>query len=369
MQELLIVLQRLIHIIGFKLGDYLMSRFLLLLSIILLTLTACTPIASGTTNTRTSTSIVVTVSASTAAVGTAEPVLITPLPSDYTPPPTPVLPTPTLIQTLPGGLGHTELKYRVLAEFPDFFYCYPDYYPIGRGDELGLALQRFPELQANPEEFNVILAHNNLTGLSTFSNDQKLLIYREHKKLAALHFELTANGYSFQLQVAKTEGKGELITGIIDGQGRITIQQRTPSYATCPICLAAGTLIDTPTGPIPVQNLRMGTFVWTMDRAGARVAKPVIQVGKTVVPPTHQVVHLVLDDGREVWVSPGHPTADWRSVGQLKVGDSLDGGMILSVEQVRYTGYATYDLLPAGETGFYWANGILLASTLKDIHK
>jgi hypothetical protein len=27
--------------------------------------------------------------------------------------------------------------------------------------------------------------------------------------------------------------------------------------------------------------------------------------------------------------------------------------------------YATYDLLLAGDTGFYWANGVLLASTLK----
>ncbi len=25
---------------------------------------------------------------------------------------------------------------------------------------------------------------------------------------------------------------------------------------------------------------------------------------------------------------------------------------------------ATYDLLPSGGTGFYWANGVLLASTL-----
>lgn len=346
-----------------------MSRLFLSLSIIVLTLTACAPTVSGTTTTSTSASIVGTVSAITASFGTAEPVLITPLPPDYTPPPTPVLPTLTPIPTLPGGIGPTELKYRVLAEFPDFFYCDPDYYPLGRGDELGLALQRFPELQANPEEFNGILTHNALTGLSTFNNDQKLLIYREHKKLAALQFTLTADGYSFQLQVAKTEGKGEIITGSIDGQGRITIQQRTPSFATCPICLAAGTLIDTPTGPIPVQNLRVGTIVWTMNSAGARVAQPVLQVGKTVVPPAHLVVHLVLDDGREAWVSPGHPTGDGRRVGQLEVGDSLDGGLVLSVERVRYTGYATYDLLPAGETGYYWANGILLASTLKDIHQ
>jgi len=31
----------------------------------------------------------------------------------------------------------------------------------------------------------------------------------------------------------------------------------------------------------------------------------------------------------------------------------------------RYAGEKTYDLLPAGDTGVYWANGILLGSTLK----
>jgi hypothetical protein len=263
--------------------------------------------------------------------------------------------------------GPTDLKYQVLAEFPDFFFCDPDYYPVGRGDELALALQRFPELQANPEEFNTILAHNHLASLSTFSDDQKLLIYREHKKLTALSFQLGPNSYSFQLQSAKTEGKGELITGTIDRQGKITVQQRTSSFATCPICLAAGTLIDTPASPIPVQNIGVGTIVWTIDRAGVRVAQPVIQVGKTVAPPSHEMVHLVLDDGREIWVSPGHPTPDGRRVGQINPGDTLDGGVIRSAERVRYSGYFTYDLLPAGETGFYWANGILFASTLNDI--
>jgi hypothetical protein len=36
----------------------------------------------------------------------------------------------------------------------------------------------------------------------------------------------------------------------------------------------------------------------------------------------------------------------------------------VSVERAAYGQPATYDVLPAGDTGFYWANGILLASTL-----
>ncbi|MGE5223642.1 MAG: Hint domain-containing protein [Omnitrophica WOR_2 bacterium] len=329
----------------------------------ILLLAACAPTPSG--NPTTSGSISAgTAIVSTGIAGTAVPIFITTLPPNYTPPPSPVPPTLTPIPTLAGGLSPTELKYRVLEQFPNFFFCDPDYYPIARADELDLARQRFPEIQANPEEFNAILAHNHLTGISTFNDDQILLIYREHKKLAALHFELSGGSYQFQLQAAKTEGSGELVTGTIDSQGSITVLKREPSIATCPICLAYGTLIDTPAGPVPIQDLRAGTPVWTLDRSGARVAAPVIQVGKTIVPDAHQVVHLVLDDGREVWVSAGHPSAGGLKVGQLQVGDSLDGGTVLSANLMKYTGYATYDLLPAGETGFYWANGIMLASTL-----
>ena len=35
-----------------------------------------------------------------------------------------------------------------------------------------------------------------------------------------------------------------------------------------------------------------------------------------------------------------------------------------SVGRVRYDGGATFDILPAGATGLYWANGVLLGSTL-----
>ena len=340
-----------------------MPRHALALTIgLALILTACAPIASGTAGP--ATPIASAGSISTASIETVEPVFITPLPPDYTPPPTPLPPTLTPIPTLPGGLEPTELKYRILAQFPDLFFCDPDYYPIARADELELARQRFPELQANTEEFNAILARKDLAGVSTFTDDQKLLIYREHKKLAAIPFELAGSSYRFQIQVAKTEGEGELITGLIDSQGSITVLQRTPSITTCPICLAAGTLIDTPAGPLPVQSLRLDTLVWTMDAAGERTAQPLVQIGKAVAPADHRVVHLVLEDGRELWVSPGHPTAEGLAVGQLQVGDRLAGGIILSAERVRYTGSATYDLLPGGETGLYWANGILLASTL-----
>jgi len=74
--------------------------------------------------------------------------------------------------------------------------------------------------------------------------------------------------------------------------------------------------------------------------------------------------HRGLADGRELLASPGHKTADGRVLGSLAAGDRLDGSTIKLWELVPYSGDRTYDLLPAGATGAYWANGVLLGSTL-----
>ena len=52
------------------------------------------------------------------------------------------------------------------------------------------------------------------------------------------------------------------------------------------------------------------------------------------------------------------------ALGDLKVSDLLDGARVILIERLPYKGTATYDLLPSGDTGFYWANGILMGSTL-----
>ena len=132
----------------------------------------------------------------------------------------------------------------------------------------------------------------------------------------------------------------------------------------CPICLAEDTLIATPSGEVAVQNIGEGMTVWTADASGARVAAKILEVSRTPVPSTHRVVHLILEDGRELLVSPGHPTADGRTMGDLKSGDTIDGSRVITADLVPYSKGFTYDLLPAGATGFYWADGILIGSTL-----
>jgi hypothetical protein len=250
-----------------------------------------------------------------------------------------------------------------LEQYPDFFFCDPDIYPVARADETQLALQHFDELQANTDEFQSILAHNGMSGVTSFTDEQKLQIYRDHKKLAAMLFEPSGDKYQFQLRTADQQ-QGFAIKGLIDAAGNITVQEKTPTVATCPICLASWTSIDTPRGGVRVTDLNVGDLVWTVNAKGARVAAPILLVASVQVPPTHQMVHLELTDGRELWASAGHPTADGRTLGDLQVGEALDGGVVTLAERVPYGQPATYDLLPAGATGWYWADGILLGSTL-----
>ncbi len=243
--------------------------------------------------------------------------------------PVPTSEPPTAIPTLAGGLSITELKYMVLDQFPDFFFCDPDLYPVARMDETDLALQAFPDLQADQEEFQAILKNLGLSDQATFTDEQKLLIYREHKRLNAIVFQPVGGRYQFQIQTGSEGQQGTAITGTIDGSGSIQISQREAGFPSCPICLAGGTLIDAPGGAVRVEDLQVGDPVWTQDEAGRRVIGFVLQTGHVKVPSTHQMVHILLNDGRELWASPGHPTADGRQLGMLKAGEFLDGARII----------------------------------------
>ncbi len=274
-------------------------------------------------------------------------------------------PTAPLFPPSPSaGLSPTQLKYRLLAQFPDLFFCDPDYYPVARADEAVLALQRFPEIQANAEEFQAILQYLGLSGTTAFSDEQKLAIYRQHKRLAAIELVPFGDGYRFRLRTADQTGRGFVFSGSLGADGEVKIESKQPGIATCPICLAAQTRIDTPNGPVNVEDLRVGDIVWTMDSSGRRSAAALLGVVRRPARAGQEVVHLLLSDGREIWASPFHPTADGRTLGSLRAGDGLDGARVVRMEYAPYMQAFTYDVLPSGSSGLYWANGILLASTL-----
>lgn len=283
-----------------------------------------------------------------------------------TPSPPPA-PTPT---PLPSPLTVAELKYRIIDQLGRPSFCDRDFYPVGR-DELAAARERFDEMRADEEAFLAIVFRLGLAELSHFSDAELLAIYRDYKMLGAVELApdpADPSRHRFEIRVTGPQRPVSdlLVDGTIDAGGVIEVaQQSDVGPLICPICLARGALIDTPSGPTPVEGLRPGMVVWTVDEHGVRVAGTVQRWGSTPVGSSHRVVHLVLDDGREMRASPGHPLADGRRLGDLAPGDIVDGARVVAAELVVYDGGATFDLLPSGPTGIYFANGIPLASTLR----
>lgn len=159
-----------------------------------------------------------------------------------------------------------------------------------------------------------------------------------------------------------------------DPQGPIEMGPRCldpdPDTNTCPqgcaplcMCNAPDTPIATPDGLVAIADLSIGDLVYSLDD-GAVVIVPIVQVRSVEVPADHQVVHLVLDDGTELEISPSHPLADGRTIGDLRAGDVIEGVGVSAATQVPYSGERTHDILPASDSGTYFVGDALIGSTI-----
>jgi hypothetical protein len=272
----------------------------------------------------------------------------------------------------PAGspLTQAQLKFAVMDSAGKPAFCDPDFYPLARpGGELASAVAAYPTIKADAETYAAIVAHEHLPS-GDLTDDQKLVLYRAWKLIRVINLTQEGDQYKFSYRTSQSttnSAQYQMVSGTVRVDGVVTIASREATSApNCPICLAATTLISTPNGPVRVIDIRVGMTVWTEGVDSGRVAAPVIEVGSAQVPTGHLMVHLTLADGRDLLVSPGHRMGDGRQAGTLNVGDSLDGSVVTLWELVPYSGDRTYDLLPGGQTGRYWANGILMSSTLTD---
>jgi hypothetical protein len=278
-------------------------------------------------------------------------------------------PSPAPSQTPGAPITTAELRFRLIDAFGPLWYCDPDFWPIAIQDEATRSVERFGEVQGDTDAFVAILAHLAIPAAAEFTADQKLAIYRAWKQLNAIALEPAGDGsYRFDYLNMPAPGvsEGRRTTGTIDQQGQIAIDVQTPAgEPACPICLARGTRIATPNGDVPVEEIRIGMRVWSVDKTGRQVVANVIRVGSTPVPATHRVVRLVLDDGRTLRASPGHPLVDGRPLADVRAGDRIDGATVLSATAEPYDAGSTFDLLTDSPTGAYFADGIPLGSTLR----
>jgi hypothetical protein len=128
------------------------------------------------------------------------------------------------------------------------------------------------------------------------------------------------------------------------------------------VCASPDTPIATPAGDKPIASLHEGDLVYSVDHQ-AIVAVPIALATRREVH-SHRVMHVVLSSGVELDISAPHPTADGRRFGDLAAGDSLGETHVVSVQSVPYPYAFTYDILPASDTGAYFAGGALIGSTL-----
>jgi hypothetical protein len=277
----------------------------------------------------------------------------------------PTGPATTAPSTIEVPAGVWQLRFRLLDHYPTFAYCDPDLYPVARADQQGAADSWWANVDHGSPEIAAILAHHGYH--EPLTSDQRLIAYRDHKMLAVISMTAVDNGYQYELSISTTSGAqpDQNVTGVIAVDGSIQETGRQARVGGCPICLEAGTRIATPQGDVRVALLQPGDDVWTADAAGRRIPAVIERVVSRPTPGPHLMLQLVLSDGRELVASGAHPAVTGTYLRELQPGQPYDGATVVEATWVTSTAPATFDILPSGPTGTYWANDILIGSTLK----
>ena len=270
-------------------------------------------------------------------------------------------PAASSVTALPRSVW--QLRYRLLDRYHDFAFCDPDLYPVARDDEAAAAEDWWTRTDpSSPERLAILRQHDYHEPLTT---SQRLVAYRDHKRLTVIIMTPVASGYRYTLSISTNgDEPNQTVTGTITFVGTVTEASRTQRPGGCPICLEAATRIATPTGDRPIANISAGDLVWTVDAPGHMIAAPVQHTVRRPTPGPHLMLQLVLADGRTLIAAGAHPDVHGHDLSELRVGLAYDGSTVASTAWVASTSIATYDILPSGLTGAYWANGILVGSTL-----
>ena len=128
------------------------------------------------------------------------------------------------------------------------------------------------------------------------------------------------------------------------------------------VCASPETPIATPQGDTSIDELKVGDLVYSIHQ-GQIVVVPIARTNRVAVR-AHRVVRVLIATGTTLEISPGHPTADGRTFGELRAGDQLGGVTIIAAELVTFSHDHTCDILPASDSGVYFAGGVAVGSTL-----
>ena len=105
-----------------------------------------------------------------------------------------------------------------------------------------------------------------------------------------------------------------------------------------PQCFIAGTLVQTENGVVAIEDVTIGSLVWSWDEATGKIE--LNEVVETYVSETYELIHLFVND-EEIVTTPTHPfyspSNGWTEAINLQVGDNLvllDGDYVV-IEEIQ----------------------------------
>ena len=131
---------------------------------------------------------------------------------------------------------------------------------------------------------------------------------------------------------------------------------------SCMSCLVEGTLIDTPDGPRPVEELSVGDRVLCRGPGGQIVAGRVTAHTERRV---RRSLLLTFANGNQLQVTPSHPLLSergWQRAGTLTAGSAVasrSGPVLIRHVELRRERVKVYDLTVSPHANFF-AEGVLV---------
>jgi hypothetical protein len=157
-----------------------------------------------------------------------------------------------------------------------------------------------------------------------------------------------ALGVSALSQIAQLKQAADMFN-----QGSIPFSRTGQTGIIGAICLHPDTCIDTPDGPVPVDELVPGDVVFTRGDGLEKRNAFVIRTTRQLVP-GHKVLRIEAPNG-PILVSANHPLPDGTPIGEVYHGEEIPSDELY-----------TCDIAVSGPSGVYYANGLALGSTIDE---